>query len=1037
MKNRLLVAGFLGMIGAGVAGTAWLGSSSTAEAQYTPRMEASAEAGGMIDYLHLLRQDPTTGEIPIDAVQAARQAVLGREGGAASLSLEWQELGPDNFGGRTRAILIDRNNRNKLFAAGVSGGLFVSNDAGRTWTVVNDQLDNLAIVSITQTTNGTLYAGTGEGAFYFTSGNGSGGISGGGVFRSTDGGVTWNLLSSTVPTGAGTMWASVSSLGSDPSAPDRVYAGTGAGIRVSEDGGQTWTNPITAGGGVGTTTDLSVGTDGSVWVNVGARLWYSPDGSVGSFVEKTSTTGGGLPTNGARMKAVVAPSDPDIVYVAQVGSGSSLRAVYRTTDRGDNWTTIGTKTTYFDPLCSSAQCQGNYDLLLGVNPNDPDHILFGGVQLWEWKLNGGWRQAASTFQGATNPFYVHVDHHALAWDGVNNKIYAGNDGGVFMSADNAFTWTHLNKGYNTIQFYSVDVASDLRVLGGTQDNSNHYIDYKGNTRKSSQELYSGDGGYTEISWLNPNAIFLESQYGNMARAELNTLNYQSFFHPRMFEAGRPGQSAFAPFVTPFLLHETTEDMESWDSTRFVNTGAIRSLGFGDGIKRNYLGTLSKPQPSGQFLASTFKVVAGGDTILSDASGNLSGDGTGTFDPATGAYDVTFNTAPFAEIVLTSSIQYSVGDSLIVQSRIENLPIRYQLASPLAPGDSVEIQDPIQATFFIGLTSYNGTQGGIWMTRRPLDLLNTTPQWWNIAVLGNGEAVSAMEITPDGDVLYVGTAAGRVFRISNLNEARSLSTADVDSINTYILEVSLIATWTNRFVTSLAVDPNNNDRVIATLGNYGPSSHVYYSSNATTASPSFQLKQGDLPSMPVYASTFDINNPNNIIIGTDLGVFTTDDISAASPSWTQDNNGLANVPVFMLKQYRAWYGSNADFNRDQGQIFAATHGRGFFRTNTLVAPAPLSDGNDPVATKDIEKGLMVYPNPARDFTQVDVELGTRSNVTVNVRDIQGRMVKSIKFKGMDAGKHSLNLSTTDLSNGTYVITVIAGNSAETGKLMVVK
>ncbi|MAW65456.1 MAG: hypothetical protein CMD18_04590, partial [Flavobacteriales bacterium] len=110
-----------------------------------------------------------------------------------SLSLDWNELGPDNIGGRTRAILVDKESPNLIFAGGVAGGLWFSTDAGLTWnqTEPGDLAEVLTVNCIAQDELGYIYYGTGEGVFYGdisesapgTRGYGSRGM---GVFRSIE-----------------------------------------------------------------------------------------------------------------------------------------------------------------------------------------------------------------------------------------------------------------------------------------------------------------------------------------------------------------------------------------------------------------------------------------------------------------------------------------------------------------------------------------------------------------------------------------------------------------------------------------------------------------------------------------------------------------------------------------------------------------------------------------------------------------------------------------------------------------------------------
>ena len=206
----------------------------------------------------------------------------------------------------------------------------------------------------------------------------------------------------------------------------------------------------------------------------------------------------------------------------------------------------------------------------------------------------------------------------------------------------------------------------------------------------------------------------------------------------------------------------------------------------------------------------------------------------------------------------------------------------------------------------------------------------------------------MKVSADGNHLFVSTTSGRLYRISNLLAARTLSQASVDSANA-VITVTQIGNWNGRVVTGIDVDPNDPNRVAVSLGNYGNSAYVYLSTNALASVPSFTSKQGDLPMFPCYSVSFDKGNPNRLFVGSEWGMFMADNINSATPSYSEENNGMARVPVFEIEQYRT------DFNYDpnnpissptEGDVFIATHGRGWFQTTTTSVNRPLGS-NEPV------------------------------------------------------------------------------------------
>ncbi|MFZ9777917.1 MAG: T9SS type A sorting domain-containing protein, partial [Schleiferiaceae bacterium] len=161
------------------------------------------------------------------------------------------------------------------------------------------------------------------------------------------------------------------------------------------------------------------------------------------------------------------------------------------------------------------------------------------------------------------------------------------------------------------------------------------------------------------------------------------------------------------------------------------------------------------------------------------------------------------------------------------------------------------------------------------------------------------------------------------------------------------------------------------------------------------------------------------------VGSEWGMFMTDNVTSASPSYTEENNGMARVPVFEIEQYRT------DFNYDpnnpissptEGDVFIATHGRGWFQTTTTSVNRPLST-NQP--EQSIERtALGIYPNPATDVVRVPVTDGA---VTLTVRTMDGRLVRRVDLKNT-AGLKAVPVDVANLPKGQYVLTRSQGSEA---------
>lgn len=758
----------------------------------------------------------------------------------------------------------------------------------------------------------------------------------------------------------------------------------------------------------------------------------------------------GLPRRTSRTRIAVSPQNNDIVYVAQL-SGDALSAVYRTADKGATWTKIGQKGAQFDPMCQSGRCQGEYDFLFAVSPKDANHIWLGGITVWDWQQSTGWRQVSTTsgFGGGANPFYLHSDNHEMVFDPKNpNTAYIGNDGGIFKSTDHGYTWTERNYDYRTYQFYAFGMGRDRKLIGGTQDNGTTYIHGRGNTPAAGKRLLINssyaDGGHADISWLRPKVMFGENQNGDLGRSDDDGETFQPFYSPIMTAAESRGYS-LSNWMMPYKLWETTNDPASTDSARFELIKSIRSMGFGDGIKRVFKGKMSHPQSTAKFIAGGFKVFAGPYMMTADAQGNVTGDGTGTFNPDSAYFEITFNNPPLAEVILTCDVYIPAASKIRMSSNIGGLPIPYTTASRLDVGDVVKVQDKIQSMFFVGLNSHVDAAtslklGGIFMTRKVHDFSNT-PEWWQIAHLpGKGEPLS-MEISKDGNHLFVGTNGGFVFRISNLLAARKQAQAHIDSVSKNVLTVTQIANFNGRAVTGIAVDPNDADRVAISLGNYGNSTYVQFSSNALAASGvSFVPKQGSgasaLPATPAYSISFDKANPNTVYVGTELGMYSCANI-AATPSWVEENEGLGRVPVFGIRQYRTddLYDASAPGSQaTEGELYIATHGRGFYKTGSTAVNRPVGLNERPVASND-RSALSVYPNPASDKVNIRLELNASADVVLTLRSIDGRLAKQVRLGRLDSSVDKVSLDVSGVRPGHYVLTVQTGDRVQSSPLVI--
>ncbi len=573
----------------------------TNRARLERESKSDADALGMINYFNKINGDPKTGTINLSyyyaAMQQAQNTISARAG--SGNTLEWQFMGPDNIGGRTRAILFDKNNPSKVFAAGVSGGLWISNDTGQTWDEWSgsDHLPNMCIVSICQDDSGFIYFGTGEGLYTATDaynvydGIFGGGFPGDGVWKSKDDGNTFTQLASTVPSAQyiSSAWAAVNRLAANPHSPDSIIAATEGGLMVSDSGGNNkWhlangTPPIAA-------LDVKYSADGKhVFAGFASHLYVSNNGGQ-SFTQVTGANGFPSPQPGkpfGRVEVAVSPTNSNFAYAAiaaseQYPSDGSLEYVIQTTNGGNTWSIIGTGTGFvsdyelngFDPTGS----QGNYDLVMAVSPLDSEMVFLGGITLWRYTPVTLWEQISdySAFEYNND---THCDMHALVFDPSNSsRLLIGSDGGVTQTLnpyDNTpvgVLYSSLNRRYNVTQFYSMSADSFGYLLGGTQDNGSQLINWKGNliafppyhwvSDTSSNIVVGGDGCCTAIALSNNKAYFCETPNGaGLVRSSNAGTTFAPFFDSPIDTAVGiilTSASVGGQFYTPFSLWENID-----------------------------------------------------------------------------------------------------------------------------------------------------------------------------------------------------------------------------------------------------------------------------------------------------------------------------------------------------------------------------------------------------------------------------------------------------------------------------------------------
>ena len=493
--------------------------------------------------------DPATGQIPRNIHKKERTFAKTLPSvnfsNAKNISqANWVHRGPFNVGGRTRALAIDVTNENILFAGGASGGMFRSTDGGMSWSMTThpNQLHNVTCVS-QDTRPGK------ENIWYFGSGelrgsSASGGeayYQGNGIYKSIDGGLSWDSLSSTAtntPHSFDNDFDFIWNIVTDPSndSMDVIYAATYGSIYRSADGGASWSKSINGGNAYHNNVEITsngvvyatLSSDGS---SSGRGIWRSDDG-----INWTKINDAMFPPIYARIAIGINPSNENEIYFLAAETdgygqhtdvffgGETWTSLWKYeyvsgngTGSGGIWTDLSSNIPSNNPTSfDNFNSQSSYDLMIKIHPSDPNIIIIGGTNLW--RSTDGFTTASNTdicggylvgsYEGDGNwglyPNH-HPDQHDLLYLKSNDSVaYSATDGGVYR-CDNIFAdtieWTSLNNGYYTTQLYAATLSrnanSDL-LHGGFQDNGN-FITFSGNPTDHWTMPFNGDGAFAGIA----------------------------------------------------------------------------------------------------------------------------------------------------------------------------------------------------------------------------------------------------------------------------------------------------------------------------------------------------------------------------------------------------------------------------------------------------------------------------------------------------------------------------------------------------------
>ncbi len=650
----------------------------------------------------------------------------------------------------------------------------------------------------------------------------------------------------------------------------------------------------------------------------------------------------------------------------------------------------------------------------------------------------------------------------------------GNHTGFFASTDKGQTWTTALPNVTNGQGHAVYGGYGLYNHGIVVDPDNDGILYvlgynlwslqrpaSGNGFYLAKQLTASDSYYYMPTYLhvglhtmvfNPNnsqECYLGTDggiYKGTERFEFSNCN-RNYVTTRMFNVAMSGKDArilAAGLDHGTVLIEGDENSNTMGTGSWINpTGDNMGL-FSDGSHAGPC-AISALNPNTFFV--TYKngglqrtQTAGEDWVSTNFTSSSSlGLSTTSFRMPVLLYEKYDNqlNPETAWFFNETDATLPAGTDVMVVG-VNDYPFHYTLTAPLVAGDSIEVHDPVTSTFFISFTD------ALYMTRTPLQF-NVEAVWYKVADKAHtgftGEPL-CMAISADGDNMFVGMKNGRFFRVSGLNTVMDATSGSITDSLFAVTTTEITLPIDGQCVTSVSVDPRNNNKVVVTCGNYGNDNYVFYSTNAMADEPTFVSKQANLPKMPVYASLIEMET-GDVILGTERGIYRTQNIS--NPEWVADGHCLGEVPVMELKQQLLFHVDERIENVTEegvfvteypgvyntGVIYAATYGRGVFRCENYkkeFADVPENNEIENVA-------VSIYPNPVSSQATISFELGENCNVSYQVFDLTGRMVMNQAVGRMAEGEHQVNINVENLSAGSYILRLNQGARNSSVKFLV--
>lgn len=975
--------------------------------------------------------NPVTGKPDFDKLATLRRQLAderandlanGRTPGDASDN-NWVERGPNNVGGRVRAVMFDPNDPTykTVFAGGVSGGLWKNTDitnASSQWTLVSLP-DNLAVSAITYDPNNTttFYVGTGESYV-------GGDVNGDGLWKSTDGGNTWTNVFGGI-TGPTTFESAANVVITAPGGIAGSYAcypttafGTpitapipGEIVLVSNTNPLGCNaNPITnnVSGKIalirrGTCTFVEKVKNAQTAGAIGVIMMNNVDG--------TPVAMGGTDATITIPSVMISKADGDILEAAALGgtvTGSltsgpgtftgnlvpgqqHINDVVVRNNGGVSEIFVAAGDSFYGAANSATYLGGpDFGLYKSIN---------GGVSWTEINLpltTNGYKYCPNDLEiGANNKLWMST---------TSSVVYGDGGGAIFSSTDGTnFSLTYTVPGGDRTQIApSMTNVDKVYVLveDGASNEPNMYLTTNGFSSVSTLSEPASDGDISATDFCRGQAFYdlvIKVDPSNDNIAYIGGINIHRTTNSGSSWAKMSGWTTSVPPNVHSDQHGIAFHPNNSNVAVFGNDGGVYYSSNLSTAASSSTGVVARN--NGLNITQFYSVGVAPTNIVSGLTNEYfaagaQDNGTQYFAGVTGGINGSTQSQG-GDGAFTLMDQGS--DKYYISNYVYNENINYRLmVSPfttrtidndnggnngafIAPMALDSNQDVLFSDYSNGTTyqirRYRNIKSGI------VNRANLT----NALLTASPTALIVSPFTTSSTTLFVGTRLGKLLKITN---------ASVTPVWTEITGPSFVGS-----ISDVEFGQSENE-IFVTMHNYNVVS-IWYTNNGGAT---WLNKEGDFPDIPVKAILQNPLNLEEVIIGTELGVWYTNNFSSSSPNWHQSYNGMSNVKVMDLDL------------RNDNVVFAATYGRGLFSglfTSTIL----LSED-----THDNTKGIVVYPNPVSDNLNISYKEAL-GNVTIEFFDLLGKQVLSTNKELINSNS---SIDVSSLQTGTYIIKVKGEN-----------